>query len=407
MKTLIKLAWRNIWRNKRRSYISIASVLFAVLFAISADSFERGSYENMIGNMVKLSTGYIQIQDVLYEDEPSIDNIMIFDEEIEKILSEFSEQISLTVPRIQNFALLATESKTRGAMIIGIDPESENKFNSLSDNIIEGEYLEIADEGVLIAKGLSEIMGLKVGDTIVALGQGFQGVNASGLYQVKGIVNLNVPDLNNNAVYMSLETAQWFFAADDRISSLIIMPVNPKHTNRLAKQIGEKLDPEWYRALTWEQLLSDFLRMMEIDSAGSKMVIYILYIVIAFGLFGTILTMMLERIREFAMLIAIGMKKAQLAVVCLMESVFLSLIGVFIGIFISYPIVYYLHVNPIRLTGEVADLIDQYGFEPIMPTSIDADIFISQAVTIFIIAFLIGLYPVYKVFRLKVIQEVK
>lgn len=407
MKTLIKLAWRNIWRNKRRSYISIASVLFAVLFAISADSFERGSYENMIANMVKLSTGYIQIQDVLYEDEPSIDNIMIYDEEIEKILAEFSEQISLTVPRIQNFALLATDSKTRGAMIIGIDPESENKFNSLSDNVIDGEYLETADEGVLIAKGLSEILGLKVGDTIVALGQGFQGVNASGLYPVKGIVNLNVPDLNNNAVYMSLEAAQWFFAADDRISSLIIMPVNPKHTNRLAKQIGEKLDPEWYRALTWEQMLSDFLRMMEIDRAGSKMVIYILYIVIAFGLFGTILTMMLERIREFAMLIAIGMKKAQLALVCLMESIFLSFIGVFIGIFITFPIVYYFNVNPIRLTGEMAEVIEQYGFEPVMPTSIASDIFISQAVAIFIIAFLIGLYPVYKVFRLKVIQEVK
>lgn len=407
MKTLIKLAWRNIWRNKRRSYISIASVLFAVMFAISADSFERGSYENMISNMVKLSTGYIQIQDVLYEDEPSIDNIMIYDEEIEKILAEFGEEISLTVPRIQNFALLATENKTRGAMIIGIDPESENKFNSLSENIIEGDYLETADEGVLIAKGLSEILGLKVGDTIVALGQGFQGVNASGLYPIKGIVDLNVPDLNNNAVYMSLETAQWFFAADERISSLIIMPVNPKHTKKLAKQIEDKLDKEWYRALTWEQMLSDFLRMMEIDRAGSKMIIYILYIVIAFGLFGTILTMMLERIREFAMLIAIGMKKAQLALVCLMESIFLSFIGVFIGIFITFPIVYYFNVNPIRLTGEMADVIDQYGFEPIMPTSIASDIFISQAVAIFVIAFLIGLYPVYKVFKLKVIQEVK
>ena len=90
MKTFITLAWRNIWRNKRRSFINIASVLFAVLFAIAADSFERGSYELMIDNMVKFSTGYIQIQDVLYDDEPSIDNLMLYDDSLLKVLDEFS-----------------------------------------------------------------------------------------------------------------------------------------------------------------------------------------------------------------------------------------------------------------------------------------------------------------------------
>ena len=93
MHTLIILAWRNIWRNKRRSFISIASVLFAVMMAIMADSFERGSYENMLNNLVKFSTGYIQIQDVLYEEEPSIDNILLYNDELTGALEKFEGDI--------------------------------------------------------------------------------------------------------------------------------------------------------------------------------------------------------------------------------------------------------------------------------------------------------------------------
>lgn len=407
MKTLIKLAWRNIWRNKRRSLISIASVLFAVLFAITAESFERGSYEHMIKNLVNFSTGYIQIQDVLYEDEPSIDNLLLYDDELKQILEEFEDQIEFSVPRLQSFALASTESKTRGAMIFGIDPQKENNFNKLQDNLVKGKFLEPDDKSIMLTAGLASILNIDIGDTLVLIGQGFQGVNASGMYPVKGIIKLSVPDLNNNTVYLPLKEAQWFFDAEDRLSSLIIMPINPNKTVRIASELNIRLDSDWYRALTWQEMLVDLLKMMEVDAAGSKMIIYILYVVIAFGLFGTILTMMLERIREFAILISIGMKRMQLATICLLESFFLSFIGVIVGLVITLPIVSYLHLYPIKLSGEMAQMMDDYGFDAVMPASLSPEIFYSQAIVIFIIALLIGLYPVYKVFKLKVIDDAK
>ena len=407
MKILIKLAWRNLWRNKRRSFISIASVLFAVLFAIAADSFERGSYEMMISNMVKFSTGYIQIQDVLYQDEPSIDNLLLYDDDLEMLLNEFEDEIDLMVPRIQNFALVATDQKTRGTMVMGIDPEKENRFNNISDNLIEGEFIQENDEAVILAEGIAGILGLGVGDTLVLIGQGFQGVNASGMYPVKGIVKLAVQELNNNAVYMPLKTAQYFYGADDRLSSLIIMPIKPKNSHKLTAKLNEKLDKDWYRAVSWEEMLVDLLNMMKIDTGGNKILIFILYIVIGFGLFGTILTMMLERIREFAMLIAIGMKRSQLALVCMLESLFLSFTGVIIGLMISFPVILYFKLNPIKLTGDMADMMTDYGFEAVMPTSTEPMIFATQAIAIFFISLLIGFYPVYKVFRLKVIDSKK
>ncbi len=407
MRTFIKLAWRNIWRNKRRSFISIRAVLFAVLFAIAADSFERGSYELMIQNMVKFSTGYIQIQDVLYDDEPSIDNSMLYDESLLRVVDGFGNQISYTVPRIQGFALAATDSKTRGVNVMGIDPRSEDRFNNLSDNITEGYYLEENDNAVLLAGGLAEILGLGVGDTLVIIGQGFQGASAAGMYPVKGVVRLSIPEMNNNTVYMPLKAAQWFYASDDRISALIIMPENPRRTGRITSELNEQLDSEWYTALPWQHMLQDLLRMMQVDRAGGQLIIYILYIVIGFGLFGTILTMMLERLREFAMLMALGMKRFQLAIICLLESFFMSFTGVIAGILITFPFIYYFNRNPIPLGEELAGMMDDYGFEAVLPTSVEPSIFITQAVTVFIIALLIGSYPAYKAFKLDLIHHPK
>jgi putative ABC transport system permease protein len=407
MAMLWKLAWRNLWRNKRRTFITVSSVLFAVLLAIVFDSMERGSYQRMIDSMVKLSTGYIQIQDVLFEDEPSIDNSLLFNDEIKGILVEFEDEIEYFVPRLQNFALAATLHQTRGTMISGIDPKAENRLNELDKVLIEGEFLDQNDPDVMVAEGLADILGIKIGDTIVLLGQGFQGSTAAGKYRIKGIVDLKIPELNNNTIYMSLSAAQWFYLAPDRLSSLIVMPRNPKQSTWLAESMNERLDRQWYRAITWEVLLQDLLNLMKFDMAGTMVMLMILYIVITFGLFGTIITMMVERQMEFGMLISLGMKRRQLALVCFLETIFITLTGVVAGMMLAIPIILYFNVFPIQLTGDMAEAMISYGFEPIMPFSTDPAVFLSQARVVLVISILVGLYPVYRVFRLDIMNVKK
>lgn len=407
MKLIFTLAWRNLWRNRKRSMITISSVLFAVLLAIIFDSMERGSYERMIDTMVKYSTGYIQIQDVLYEEEPSIDNSLLFDNDIEVLLKKHSEQIDYYVPRLHNFALAATDNLTRGAFVKGISPEKELKLNNLQDDLVAGDFLTETDDDIVLAKGLAEILHLGVGDTLVLLGQGFHGSTAAGKYRVKGIVGLSIPELNNNSIYMSLPTAQWLYMTDSRLTSLIIMPKKPRKTNQLASDLRTEIDSERYAVLTWEHLLSDLLAIMKFDMAGSMVMMMILYVVITFGLFGTILTMMIERQREFGMLISLGMKRKRLAAVCFFESVFISVTGIFMGILVAIPIVLYFYYNPIPLTGEMAEAIKDYGFEPVLPFSISTALFVKQARIVLILAFLVGLYPVYKVFKLNIMSVKK
>lgn len=402
MKILFTLAWRNLWRNKRRTLITVASVFFAIFLAIIGNSMEQGAYERMIQNLVKFSTGYIQIQDVLFEEEPSIDHTMLFDENLLAMISEFSDEIEYDVPRLQNFALASTPEITRGSLIMGINPGKENRFNNLQDNLISGEFFESSDMSVMLAEGLADILKLNTGDTLVLIGLGFQGTNAAGMFPVKGIIRLRVPEMNNNTVYMPLQAAQWFYQADDRLTSLILMPKNPRNTNQLAGKIINKIDTEWYSVLTWEHMLADFLKLMQFDRGGTQLMMFILYLVIAFGIFGTILTMVMERMREFGMLISLGMKRYQLGIVCFLETIFIAVVGIFAGTLASLPIAFYYNRNPILLTGDMAQAMTEYGFDPVWPFSLDPQIFITQAQVVLILTILIGFYPILKVLRLNV-----
>ncbi len=361
----------------------------------------------MTENMVRYSTGYIQIQDVLHDEEPSIDNSLLFDDDLREILNTFEDEIDYYVPRIQSFALAATDDITRGSFVIGVDPQKEALINNVADDIVKGRFIDIDSEGIVVAEGLANILKLELGDTLVLLGQGFQGATAAGKYVVEGIVKLNVPELNNNSIYMAIPAAQWFFMADDRLTNLIIMPVNPNHTHQIAERLNDKLDSEWYIALTWDIMLADLIKLMEFDMAGTMVLLMILYIVIGFGLFGTILTMMIERQKEFRLLFAVGMKRAKLAVVCLLETIFISLAGVLVGIIGAIPIVLYFFYNPIQLTGDMAEAMMDYGFEPIMPFSVDPAVFYSQALVVLAISIVVGIAPVYKVYKLKLISEKK
>lgn len=404
MKIVLTLAWRNLWRNRKRSLISMSSVLFAVLLAITFNSMERGSYERMIESMVTYSTGYVQIQDPLYEEEPSMDNALLFDEELRKMVEQLTSPVDYWVPRIQNFALVATDEVTRGIMVMGVDPEKERRMNNLTDDLIRGDFVATGDDGIVLAEGLASILKVNTGDTLTLLSQGYQGATAAGRFGVKGIIRMKVPEMNNNTIYMSLPSAQWFYMAEERLTSLVLMPQDPKRSRAIVEELNSKLDSDWYRALHWEELLEDLLTLMKFDTTSTLLMMLILYIVVGFGIFGIIITMMIERQREFGMLISLGMKRSRLAMVCFFESLFISLTGAAAGMLLSVPLVLYFHHFPIRLTGEMADTIVDAGFEPVMPFSDNPRVFISQAVVVLVIAFLIGLYPIRKAYTLKIID---
>ncbi len=407
MKLLLILAWRNLWRKKRRTFITVSSVLFAVVLAISLMSLIEGTREVMIDSIIKNSTGHLQVQDALYHDEPYMDHALEYGDEVKSAIEAYSGLISYTVPRIQGFCLAAKDVGTRGVYVMGVVPEKEDRMNDLSSKLVDGEMFADDDQFSVIASGVADLLDLSVGDSLVLLGQGFQGMTAAGIYRVGGIVEFNMPEQNNSMVYLPLKEAQLFFAAPDRLNSLILMVDDERVVDELAQNIGAKLDDEWFAVRTWEELLPDAVAALEARDAQVKVFAWILYIVAGFGIFGTVITMMYERMREFGILLSLGLKRTQLSAICLLETVFMSLLGVLCGVAVGYPIMLWLHRNPIRLGDDLAEVMLDMGFEPVLPFSVATDIFIYQGITIFFIALVVSLYPAKKVFRLDMISAAR
>jgi len=404
---LFTLAWRNLWRKKRRTFITVSSVMFAVILAIFLMSMVNGMKQQMIDSIISNTTGHVQIQDVLYHDEPTMDHAMKYSQEVKDAVAARGDDIKYTVPRIEGFCLASKEVSSRGVYLTGIIPEKENRMSDLVSRLVEGEMFSPEDDFAVIARGVATQLDLALGDTIVMLGQGFQGMTAAGKYPVGGILEFLLPDMNNTMVYLPLAEAQMFFAAPDRLNSLILMLEDPGNADETAHLIREDLDEEWYTTKTWEELMPDKVAAFEARDAQVRIFAWVLYIVAGFGIFGTMITMMHERLRELGILLSIGLKRGKLATVCMLETLFISFIGVLAGAAIGFLIVYQFYRNPIQLGEDVGEVMIDFGLEPYMSFSIAPDIFIYQGITIFFIALIVGLYPVKKVFRLDMIHAAR
>lgn len=466
-----QLAWKNLWRNKRRTLITAASVFFAVFFALLMRSFQLGAYDRMFKNVIESYTGYLQIQNEDYFDEPVIDNSF---ELTKDLLDSITTDPNVThvIPRLESFALAAVESRTQGVMVIGIDPEGEEKVTNLKEKLLkykmtpdaimglknsaipakskklldvfineaysgEGRMmldLGISDEdtasvlpvirkyasfkngyfnayetdGAVIGNGLSDYLKVNIGDTLVLLGQGYHGVSAAGKYVIKGIVRLPAPDIDNIIVYLPVTVAQDLFAAPGMLTSSVIGIRNNDDDNVIKTEARIKRflnAPLTVR--TWHELNALLINQMEADNKSGMIMIGILYLVIAFGVFGTMLMMLAERKREFGMLVSIGMRKKKLAKIISYEMLFIGFIGLAAGVIASLPFVFYGNSHPIRFTGEMGRMYSDYGFEPVMPTMLPDNYYLWQIFIVLIILLIAIFFSIRKIIRLNVINALR
>ena len=400
----LKLAWRNIWRNKRRTLITVSSIMCAVLFAMFLESIERGSHNVAIDNMTQFHTGYIQVQDYRFDDQPSLDNAFLYDSTQKARILSSSNSIDYVIPRIETFMLAAGDQITRGALVLGIDPDMEDRLNNLKGRLAEGAFSKDRQTSV-IAKGLAGRLELSLGDTLILLGQGRFGMTAAGKYSITGIVDLPLRAMNSQMVYLSLGNAQELLSADGHITNLLVTPSSSRVSDKTAREISETVSGSDLRVFTWQELLPDFVEALRFDSLSTRVMMGILYVVIGFGIFGTVLTMTLERLHEFGLLISIGMHKGRLASVLFLETLFMAVIGVFSGFGLSTLLLLYFKANPIQLGGDAADVVAEFGIDPIIPAAIAPDIYIYQGSFVFILTLLISCYPMIKILSLNTIES--
>ncbi|MCE7926322.1 MAG: ABC transporter permease [Haliscomenobacteraceae bacterium CHB4] len=402
---LLLLAWRNLWRNPNRSLITMASVWCAVVLAIAMSSLQKGVFDHLVANVVSFYTGYVQVHRVGYHSEQTLENSFLLTDSIQNAVLS-SPGVASVTPRLEAFALASTGEKTKGCLVTGIAPESEDRVTRLRSKVVAGEYSGDSSQRILIAEGLAGRLQTGVGDTVILLGQGYYGATAAGKYAVGGILHFGSPDLNDQLVFLPLALAQHWLDAPGLATTLVVSPGRPADTEANAALLRAAL-PADFETLTWQEMMPDIYEHIQTDTASGAIILAVLYLLISFGIFATLLMMLAERQREFGMLVALGMKKWQLARMVMFESVFITLTGCLLGILVSIPLVWWLNRHPIRFGGEIAEIYERFGFEAVFPASLAPSIFWNQAIAVLVIGLLLSSYPVIKVLYLKPVEAMQ
>jgi ABC-type lipoprotein release transport system permease subunit len=268
--------------------------------------------------------------------------------------------------------------------------------------VVKGRYLDAKNNGILVSQGLASFLGLTAGDTLVLLGQGFHGISAAGKYPVCGIVHFPSPVLDNQMVYMNLPTAQEFYSAENRITSLSITLKNPDEINSTLAILKSRTDGGNFEVMRWDEMMVEIMQQLKVKTAGGKIIIAILYMIVGFGVFGTVIMMTNERTREFGVIVSVGMQKRKLAFILVLEMVFIGLTGLFAGIAAAMPVMIYFKFNPMHLWGTMAQAFINFGIQPLMPLSVKPGFIVSNVVTVLLIVLVTCIFPVRKIFKLRV-----
>ena len=406
MNEYLKLAWRNIWRNKRRTLITIASIFFAMFFALAMRALQVGSYGHMADSIVQAFTGFIQIHKEGYWDDQTINNCMELDDSLVSRL-ESIDNVGAVVPRLESFALASSREKTKGILVVGIDPLLEKDLTHPDRKLSEGSYLDDSSTGALVSRRLAEFLDLSLNDTLTLISQGYHATTAAGLFPVTGIVDIPNPELDRRLVYMNLPTVQEFYGAENLVSSLIINPYNTDEVKQTVRAIKQNIDMAVYEVMDWEELNPTLVQQIESDQAGGYIMLAVLYLIVGFGVMGTLIMMTTERKREFGVMVAVGMQKTKLGMILTVEMILLGLIGILSGIIGSLPLISYFVQHPIEYTGEIAEIFESYGMEAIMPAALEPGYFIGQSAIVLIIFILAIVYPIYSVIRLNEIKAIR
>lgn len=408
MKIILKLAIRNVFKNWRRSLITIAAIIFATTFSAAMRGMQEGTYEANIRTAVEMFTGFLQIQHKDYMDNPNLTNSFYANKEIMDAL-EAEPEIKSYTKRLISFGLLGKPNgNSIGTAIIGIDPNNENNISQLHNRVRQGNY--ISDEkpyDIVIGEVMLRNLKASIGDTVVILTSGFDGSTGNEKFCIAGTLTMGSTEMDAMTVLMHIEALDDLFYMQNRISSIAISLDDFRVLPAVKASLMEKITDERVVVLDWMELMPELMQSIEMDDASGMIYMFILIIIVAFGILNTVLISITERFKEFGIMLALGAKKSFLMITVFIETMFLTLAGIIIGLLIGYAVNLYYKYNPYILDNELGDIYELFGFLPALYASVDINIFIYTGLTVFVIALISFIYPAYKLYKLEALKGIR
>ncbi|UCF95610.1 MAG: ABC transporter permease [Desulfobacterales bacterium] len=401
------MAWRNIWRNPRRTLLTIGAIAFASLLLVFMLSFQFGSYETMINSAVKIHTGHLQVQAAGYQDKQDIRRVVPDPAVIGKILDEIPEVQAYTY-RAQAFSLISSEDRTQGIVVTGIDPAGEAEVSKLKALVRQGQFLSPGDTNLaLLGELLARNLRVNPGAELTVLGQGRDGSIAATIVGVKGIYRSGLDEFDRASIHLPLPTFQEVFAMRGGVHAVVIIGKSLAAIPFIKAQLKARLAASnLNRSLTvldWEELMPGLRQGIEMDLISGIIFYFILILVVAFSILNTFLMAIFERTREFGVLMAIGTRPGRLTRLLLIESLSMTAIGISTGILLGSLLTLYFQAQGIEFAGS-SDLLSQYGISGRMYPKLSLLSALSGPLAVLGITFLAALYPALKIRRLRPVE---
>jgi len=405
-----KMAWRNIWRNPRRTILTICAIAFASLLLVFMLSFQFGSYETMINTSVKIHTGHLQIQADEYQGKRSIRLVVPDPERVAKLLDKIPKVAAYTF-RGQAFSLVSSNQRTYGVVVTGIDPEREANVSRLKSLIWQGEFLsEDARDQALVGKLLARNLRVSPGDELTVVGQGRDGSIAATVVKVKGIFSSGIDEFDRASIHIPLKAFQEIYSMQGAVHEVVVIADSLRHIDKIKRSIKADLLSLGLKknltVLDWNELMPGLRQSIEMDLISGFIFYLLLLLVVAFSILNTFLMAIFERTREFGVMMAIGTTPGRLTKVLLIESMTMTLVGIVAGIAVGCLITVYFQSHGIDFSG-ASELLNQFGITGRMYPKLSLLSAVSGPLAVLIITFFAALYPALKVRRMRPVEAMR
>lgn len=333
---LVTLAWRNLWRQPRRTGLTAGAITFSAAISVFVLSMNLGIIHTLIDYNLRLFTGHVQLQHPDYLERKQIFKTV---DHAASLAARLRHELSMdrVAVRAGTFALLSSTKRTVGVRIVGVQPEFEPRVSTLPGLVTEGRYLNTQDtEKAVIGTALAHNLGVKPGDELTVLGSGEDGSFAATVLHVAGIFDGGSMEINRYMTFIPLRTFQQTFNMGDKANSIVLRGDHPGDTNKLVARLAPHLPAGQAIAIRdWNALQPGLRQLIAARLTMIWFLFSLLLLIVAFSVFNTLLMSVLERTREFGIMQAIGLKPFRITRLVMLESAMLAITGVVAGILIG------------------------------------------------------------------------
>ena len=407
MTLTLRMAWRNLWRHKRRTWLTVGAMIFSNLLLVFMISLQFGSYRMMIDNTLKSYTGHMQVQHEGYNDDPKIrnsfDNIVTLADDIRKRLGS-----DTVAARGVAFAMTSSEQRSYGLQIIGVEPPYEIKVSTLPGLINKGHYFtDFNAEEIVIGSVLARNLRVDIGDELTLLGSGRDGSFAAGVVIVTGIFDSGNTDVDRSMAQLPLGYFQSLFSMGKQGHNIVINADDLSSVATLQQSVNNILNErKELVVLDWNQLQPGLQQAIKADMASAWFMYAVLIVLVAFSVLNTQLMSVLERTREFGTMMALGFKPVRLGTLVITETFIMSSLGLAIGAGLGAALAYYLSIVGFSYPG-MEEMAARFNLPDRMYPSLSLlSIFLGPGI-IFLCSLLASIYPALRLFFLHPVIAMK